>query len=445
MHVRNLIAVLPLFVFSVAHAQTNAPAASATNAPTAVAQQNVLTFETALRLTLRNDPVIASARSAARISGLDYEQARRAMGPTAAFEGEYRMNEGGDPDDPFINRFNPEEQWRGIFKITQSLYDARVGPAERRELASWRAGTAEYTNAIRERLLITGVAYFRAIQAQTVLTVADQSKQLADLEVQRAALRVQAGEARQTDLLRAQVDQSRAERVLNETRNDVVLAARELFRLCGIPQEATVNVQPPPALPDPATEALGDLIAQGRASRADIAAASNRIAAAREQVTVTTHDFYPKFELQLNETLASPEIYQKGSDTWEVLVTAKLTLWDKRARSTKRLQDLERVEMARQGLVRTEKLAASETDRALASLAVARLNFATAGREESLAEQNYSILSEQAKNGLATALDVSTALVDLNRARLDKVRLQYEVEIAKLALLAATGQLGITE
>ena len=60
------------------------------------------------------------------------------------------------------------------------------------------------------------------------------STQLADLEVQRAALRVQAGESRQTDLLRAQVDQSRAERELNESRNDVVLAARELFRLLAL-------------------------------------------------------------------------------------------------------------------------------------------------------------------------------------------------------------------
>lgn len=426
-----------------AWAQSNAVVV-ATNQPS-VQQTPVLNFETALRLTVRNDPVIAVARSAARISAMEYRQSRKAMGPTAALEGEYRMNEGGDPADPFTSKFNPDEQWRGMFKITQSIYDARVGPAEARDLSLANAAAGDVTNTIRQRLLLTGVQYFRAIQAQTILNVAEQAKQLADLEVQRAGLRVQAGEARQTDLLRAQVDQSRAERELNESRNDVVLAARELFRLCGIPQESTVNVEPPAALPEPATEALDELLRMARVSRADFAAASNRIAAAEQQVRVTKNDSRPKFELQFTETLADPEIYQKGRDTWDILVTAKFSLWDKGARNTKRLQDAERLQQARLQLEQLERVAATETDRALATLAVARLNSQTALREEALAEQNYNILSEQAKNGLATALDVSTALVDLGRARMAKVRLQYEVEIAKFTLYVVTGQLSYSE
>jgi outer membrane protein TolC len=443
MNPRNLIfAVLSLLTAS-AIGQTNGTAV-ATNAP-AVQRAPTLNFETALRLTVRNDPVIAIARSAARIDSLEYRQSRKAMGPTAAFEGEYRMNEGGDPSDPFTSKFNPDEQWRGMFKVTQSIYDARISPAESRDLSRAQASASDVTNTIRQRLLLTGVQYFRAIQAQTILNVAEQAKQLADLEVQRANLRVQAGEARQTDLLRAQVDQSRAERELNESRNDVVLAARELFRLCGIPQDSTVNVEPPPSLPEPASEDLNAMLRLARISRADFVAASNRIAAAEQQVRVTKNDFYPKFELQLTETLADPEIYQKGRDTWDILVTAKFNIWDKGARSTRRMQDAERLEQARLQLEQLEKIAATETDRALATLAVARLNFQTAQREEALAEQNYNILSEQAKNGLATALDVSTALVDLGRSRMAKVRLQYEVEIAKFTLYAVTGQLSYSE
>ena len=59
------------------------------------------------------------------------------------------------------------------------------------------------------------------------------------------------------------------------------------------------------------------------------------------------------------------------------------------------------------------------------------------------AEETYRQLSEQARNGLATGLDVSAALVELTRARMERTRLQYQIEIAKLALQTAIGQFPI--
>lgn len=421
---------------SAARAQTNAPAAP---------PQPVLTLETALRMALSNDHAIAISRGGEKISRLEFQQAKASFGPTLSLEGDYRQSEEPDTTDAFLTKFNPSESWNGWFRVSQSLLDARLFPARRREQAAWLASADDYTNAVRTRLLRVSASFYRAIQAQTIQAVADQAKQLADLEAQRASLRVQAGEARQTDLLRAQVDQSRAERVLNEARNEVVISARDLFRAVGLPAEATVSVQPPAPWPEPASDVLADLLQTCRVHRADIAAARHRIKAAEENLRVVQNDVYPKVELAFSEHVADPEIYSKGRDTWDVVVGAKFDLWDKGQRRTKRLQQLVRVEQARHQLGETEKLASAETERALSALAIARLNHQTAQREEDLATQNYNSLSEQARHGLATALDVSTALVDLTRARMDKVRLQYDVEMAKLALQAAIGQFPIPE
>lgn len=422
-----------LFVATAANAQTDV---APTNAPAPI----LLTLDIALQMALTNDQRIAIARGDEKISGLDYRESKQAFGPTVSVEGDYRTSEGADPKDPFTTKFNPADQWNGWFRISQSLLDARLFPARRRDAALWAASSSDYTNTVRERLLIVAVGYYRAIQAQTIQTVADQALQLANLEVQRATLRVQAGEARQTDLLRAQVDSARAERAFNEARNDVVLAARDLFRLVGLPPEATITVQPPSQLPEPGTDSLPDLLAAGKKHRSDIAAARQRIAAASENEKVAKNDSLPKISAEYDEQLASPDIYQKGRDTWAVYLVAKMDLWDKGHRGSERLRRLERIEQEKRRLEAAEKTAASETERALATLGVARLNYATAQREEELADKNFGILSEQAKNGLATALDVSTALVDLTRSRMDKVRLQYEVEIAKITLQSAIGQ-----
>lgn len=416
-------------------------AAQNTAAPGAGPEKPVLTLDIALRMALSNDHVIAMARGDERIGRLEYEQAKRAFGPTVSLEGDYRRSE--SPTDDFISRFNPAETWDGWFRISQPLLDARVAPARRRDFALWQAGAYDYTNTVRTRLLGVATLFYRAIQAQTIATVAEQARQLAELEVQRAAVRVQAGESRQTDLLRAQVDQSRAERTLNDARNDVVLSARDLFRAVGLSADATVSVQKPAALPEPPLAELAPLLEFTRTNRNDLQSARLRIGAARENAEVARKDKAPKVDLAFNEHVADPEIFSKGRDTWDVAVVARLDVWDKGRRRTKLRQDLERLEQARHALGETWKRAAGETERAMAALGTARLNFATAQREEELASQNYAILSEQAKGGLATALDVSTALVDLTRASMDKVRLEYEVEIAKIALRAATGQMPV--
>lgn len=421
-------------------AQTNASPATATNAASPT-----LTLSGALRMALETDQRIAIARSEEKIGKIEFQQSRSAFGPKFDLQGSYSLSEESDPADEFVSRFNPSERWEGIFKVSQSLLDTRLWPAARREKAFWEASASDYTNTIRTRLLLVATAYYRAVQAQILQAITEQSMQLARLEQQRAELRVQAGEARQTDLLRAQVDVARSERAFNDARNDVVISARALFRLVGLPPESTVTVVPPAPWPDPQSEALDLLIATGDRQRNDIIAARQRLTAAREQLLVTENDRLPKLDLEFNDRMGDPEYFSKGRDTWDLSVVAKWNLWDKGARRASRKQDAERIAQQVQQVAAVEKEAAGEIERALATLGTARANLQTASREEALADQNYKILSEQASHGLATALDVSTALVDLNRARTDKVRLEYDTEIAKLVLQAVIGQFPIPQ
>lgn len=431
-----------LVLLSASAAIGQGPAPVATNEPP---PPPTLTLDIAMRMALTNDQRIAIARSAEKIDRIDFQQSKSAFGPRLDLEGAYRLSEETDPREEFVNKFNPNERWEGTFRVTQSLLDLRLLPAERRERAYWEASASDYTNTVRTRLLIVAISYYRAVQAQMVQAITEQSLQLARLEQQRAELRVQAGEARRTDLLRAQVDVARSERAHNDARNDVVISARGLFRLVGLPPESTVTVVPPTPWPDPTTESLEELLATGRQKRNDIIAARQRLTAAREQLRITNNDRLPKLELEFNDRMADPEYFSKGADTWDLNLVARWSLWDKGLRRASRLQDAERIEQQTQNIAAIEKEAAGEIERSLSLLGTARANLQTAEREESLAEQNYKILSEQAAQGLATALDVSTALVDLNRARTDKVRLQYETEIAKLSLQAATGQFPIPQ
>lgn len=412
-------------------------------ASSACAQSNhltTLTLRDALQRAFTNDQRIAIARSDETISRLSYRQSRNAFGPTVALEGSYGIAEETDPSDEFVSKMQPSESWNGWVRVSQSLLDARLLPAERREKHRLAASRLDYTNTVRTRLFLVAESYYRTLQAEGMAQSARQALDLSRDEVRRAELRVKAGEARQTDHLRAQVDEARAERIWNEARNDLTIAARELYRLVGLPPDAVVNMVPPEPWPEPGTESLADLFAMSRRHRSDIAAARERIQAANENAKVSNNDRLPKVSLQYQHRVAEPEIFKKGADTWDASLVAQFDLWDKGQKLTTRLQQIERVEQERQRLIDAEKSAEGETERALAELSSARFSYQTAQREAALAEETYRQLSEQARNGLATGLDVSSALVELTRARMERTRLQYQVEIAKLALQTAIGQ-----
>lgn len=399
-----------------------------------------LTLSEALARARTNDQLIAIARGEENINQLAYRQSRKAFGPTVSLEGSYGLSEETDPADEFISKMQPSEAWNGWVRVSQSLLDARLFPAERSEKHLLAASRFDYTNTVRTRLFLVAASYYRTLQAEAMSQAAKQALDLSRDEVRRAELRVKAGEARQTDHLRAQVDEARAERVWNEAKSDLTIAARNLYRFVGLPPDAVVSMVPPAPWPEPGTESLSDLFDMSRRHRSDIAAARERIEVAREKAKVANSDRMPRIQLQYQHRVAEPEIFAKGADTWDASLVAQFDLWDKGRKLTTRLQEIERIEQERQRLIDTEKSAEGETERALAELSTARLSFQTAQREAALAEETYRQLSEQARNGLATGLDVSTALVDLTRARMERTRLQYQVEIAKLALQTAIGQ-----
>ena len=63
----------------------------------------------------------------------------------------------------------------------------------------------------------------------------------------------------------------------------------------------------------------------------------------------------------------------------------------------------------------------------------------TADRLSQLADEQYITLSEQAKVGEATSLDVSTALLALAEAKLEQINAQHTYEFAKLSLQEVMG------
>jgi len=397
----------------------------------------VITLDEAMTLALESDERIEIQRRDVTIAGREVDRAWAIISPRLEASGRY------DRPEAEIRREDqvvlPEESWRGTITARQPIFDGRVLPARRLGLALEESEIQDLAHTIRTSLFDVTRTYYDVLRTQKQVDISGQTLHLSTEEVERARARFDAGEARRTEVLRAEVDEARAFRNLVAARNEYQVLLSDLARRLGLSADAAFTVEPPDIMPDPTSEDLIDLYSLALQERNDLAAARERIRADREQRTVIRRQGWPTLDLEYNHRFVDPESFSSRNDFWDVSAVARYEFWDGGSRRISRLQQEERIDQAELRVRELEKLIQLEVQQALFDLQTVRENLSTLRKEVDLAEENYRTLSEQARVGLATSLDVSTALNALDLARTELVRQEFDLEIAKQRLESTTG------
>ncbi len=397
----------------------------------------VVTLDEALWMALESDERIEIQRREVNIAGKEVGRAWTLVTPRLEASGRYeRPQESIETDTGVVL---PDEAWGAVITARQPLFDGRVPSARRAGLALEAAEMEDLHFTIRSALFDVTSRYYDSLRALEQVRVSEQTLQLSEDEVARAKARFEAGEARRTEVLRAEVDQARAFRNLVAARNNLQLAISDMARRIGLPAHESFTVTAPEPAGDPASEDLNVLYLQALDRRNDLAAARRRERAADEERTVVQRQNWPTLEIQYNHRFVDPETRSQRNDFWDILAVARFDAWDGGARRITRLQQEERIEQARLRVRELEKTIELEIKQALLDLTTLRENLETTRKEVALAEENYRTLSEQARVGLATSLDVSTALNALDQARTEMARQQFDLETAKHNLHRVTG------
>lgn len=397
-----------------------------------------ISLDDALQMALQSDERIEIQQRQVSIASRDVGRAWTLVSPRLTLSGRYER-----PEEEIRRNGDilvPEDSWRASITASQPLFDGRVRSAYRAGRAEEGLALQQLAHSIRSSLFDVTRAYYDVLSAEKQSEVAGQTLELTQAEVERAQARFDAGEARRTEVLRAEVDVARAQRTVVAARNAYDVARADLARRIGLSADEAFAVIAPEVIPDTDFEDLPHLYTTALELRSDLAAARMQVESAREQHTILRREAWPTVDLQYVHSFSDPDSPQNPNNSWTAAAVARFEFWDGGARRISRLQQSDRIDQAVLRVRDLEKTIQLEVQRSLLDLHNVRENLVALRKEVDLAEENFRTLSEQARVGLATSLDVSTALNELDLARTELARQEFDFEVAKQRLEQSVGR-----
>ncbi len=397
-----------------------------------------ISLDDALRMALQSDERIEIQERQVSIASRDVGRAWTIVSPRLTLSGRYERPESeirlGD------QVLVPEDSWSASITASQPLFDGRVRSAYRAGRAEEAIAIHQLAHAIRNSLFDVTRSYYAVLSAEKQTEVAAQTLELTQSEVERAQARFDAGEARRTEVLRAEVDAARARRALVAAENAYDVARADLARRIGLSADETFAAITPEWVPEAEFEDLPHLYAMALDLRSDLRAARLQIDSSREQETIIRREAWPTLDLQFVHSFSDPDSVQNPNNSWTAAAVARFEFWDGGSRRISRLQQSDRTDQATLRVRDLEKTIQLEVQQAILDLHNVRENLIALRKEVDLAEENFRTLSEQARVGLATSLDVSTALNELDLARTELARQEFDFEVAKQRVEQSVGR-----
>ncbi len=286
--------------------------------------------------------------------------------------------------------------------------------------------------------------YFTLLENEALLEVAHVKAAEYREHVEQAELKLELGEAKEVDVLKARLDLAKAAQDVVSASNDVVTAGATLMAALGIDASMGdyASVLGPRELGLAKTkrffadtsDSAGTLFEFSSTNAPSMQVARARLRAASHQVDVAVADLYPSLSASLSVNWTDPLWYWR----WGVSgVQSIFTGWRKTAaveRATLALDSAARdVESAELDLSSGLEHAVAERDNAVEALATARASVKR-GKE------NLDTVREQFKVGDVSRVDYTDAAADYTGALGDRVKAFYRGQIAEARLYRLTGR-----
>ena len=175
--------------------------------------------------------------------------------------------------------------------------------------------------------------------------------------------------------------------------------------------------------------------------RLDLRALDLNLVIAKRQREATLTRWIPEINATFDWTYQSAAGFSGDNDTWRLIFSGRWSILEGGDRVALMAEHASQIRTLR-NQKRLKRLQIREEVRARKlELDQARRNLALSGRQLALAQTTHDLVKEQYNQGLATSLDVQSALTELQRRRTGEVVQQLAVDLAILALRRAVGEL----
>lgn len=328
-----------------------------------------------------------------------------------------------------------DQQSLGI-DFSQPILDLTVGPARRqaglaRHMTEW-----QLRQRMREVLFLVTDRYFEVLKQQALLAEGKNTLGLTAQQVEQAEARLRAEEVIEADLLQAKVDHERARRDVLQSENALQLARARLAITLNYEPSASFRLVEPPA-GDLVAEALERAIALAHTWREEVRVARLSVARTEAERAEIIARHAPTVNFQFGRDLATGSQFER-SIGWTAGIGLNWAIFDRgqrvfdlRANQIQHTQDELRVQ-------ETFRTVSQDVIDAWYAIDLLRKTLASLQIEREAAEANFQVQREKYASGLATSIEVQTALRDLARARAQRVSAAFDLETAYRDLENAT-------
>lgn len=330
----------------------------------------------------------------------------------------------------------PRDNWLATFSVTQPLIEPTFLPSWRLGQTAVREGEQRYAHTVRSVLFGVARAYYEVLRLEAQVKVVRDTLALSRAELARARTRFRVGEVTKTDVLRAEVSVARAERTRVVDVNRLRLAHATLARAVGVAEPVGVR-EPSPATPR--DEEFPALLARALDGRQDLRARKLAVGLARERRNLVLTRYLPQVNAEFSYPRLDPETFANRDEFWTLLVNLRWSIFDGGSRELDVREADETIAQAELRVRELEKRIRVEVREALLMVETLYATLETLRTQVALARETYDLTSKQYRVGLATSLDVNTALAALNQVRTQLTDQSYAYQIALLALDNAVG------
>lgn len=330
----------------------------------------------------------------------------------------------------------PLDRWTGIFRITQPILEPAFFATRQLSKAAVRESAERYAFTVREVLFGVARAYYGVLRSQAQARIATETLGLGQDELRQAQVRFRVGEVTKTDVLRAEVAVEQARRQVVTDRNRLRLAFTTLARTIGVPEPLAV-AQPEPLAYSPLP--YERLLEQAYSQRQDLRAQELLVEVARQRKNLVLARYAPRVNARWEFPRLDAETFAERDKFWTLFLNFEVPLFDGGARELDLIEENKNLFQAQLRVEQFRKDIQVELRDALLTVETLGSTLDTLEKEVNLAQENYTITSKQYRVGLATSLDLNTALNALNQVRTQLTDQTYAYQIALLRLRQTTG------
>jgi outer membrane protein len=339
--------------------------------------------------------------------------------------------------------FGATNQWSGGLSFSQNVFaGGRITAQNQAAAAQVRSATIEVAAQRAQASLDVTSAYYDAVLADQLVTIADSSVAETDAVLAQTKVSKQVGNASEYELLRAQVTHDNQLPVAIQARANRQVAYLRLKQLLNMPLDDALQLTTGiegangPTLPAIAANVATDTAVSSRAPMREVEEA---VRAQEAQVRVARAERIPSLAIVSNyQRLYFPSnvfpSLSAGVNNWTVGLSTNFPILDGGRIKGDQLIAQAGLQQARAQREQTRQFAALDTRVALNSLQEAQATWDASRGTADQAQRAYAIDQVRYREGISTQTDLAQSRLLLEQALANRAQAARNLAVARVRL-----------